>query len=276
MSAGCEGVEVCHSHADIDHAFMYALYRDNLLGCFNDQLLIQSHLSGPQFIVNTVSHGGRHQITDAWHVPYTTVPGGSIAMETMALLSPYARKSRELFDYTRAALSALGIENGAAHSDLRFTPNGPALIETNARLMGGAMDRLSYQAAGMRTQASRYADILTAQPSEAARLIGTDYTVERHLTKVFFVFKEAAIVDGVAGLAKLKSLRSYHAHYRPLDEGERVWRTSDSLFCGGAVYLVHDDPHQIDADVRQFRRWEREGALYSLVPLTEEERGVMQ
>ncbi len=73
------------------------------------------------------------------------------------------------------------------------------------------------------------------------------------------------------GLSKLKALPSFHGHYRGLGKGARVWRTSDSLFCGGVVYLVHDDSKQIDADLQQFREWEAAGELYAIGPVTTEE-----
>ncbi len=268
LSAGSDGVVICNDHDDIDLAFSQALFRENLLGCFNERLLVQSYLSGPQFIVNTVSHNGRHCVTDAWHYSYRTVRGGSIAAGSMELLDPKLPANRALIDYTLEVLPALGIENGAAHSELRWTPEGPVLIETGARLMGGAMDADSYRAAGLPTQASRYADVLTMEDGDEDAVMGNSrYTFARQLTKVFFIFEEAAEVCSVDGLEKLRTLPSFHAHYRALEPGARVWRTSDSLFCGGAVYLVHDDPRQIEKDVQQFRDWEAVGELYGLQAL---------
>jgi hypothetical protein len=272
LSAGSDGVVICNHHADIDHAFAQALYRENLLGCFNDRLMVQSYLSGPQFIVNTVSRGGRHFVSDAWQVAYRTVPGGSIAAGSMTLLDPSLSVSRELIAYTLAVLPALGIENGAAHSELRMTPEGPALIETGTRLMGGAMDAAPYRAAGLPTQASRYADALTASNAVNYSAPGkSTYVFKRNLVKALFVFDHAGTVRDTDGLSKLKALPSFHSHYRGLETGARVWRTSDSLFCGGVVYLVHDDPKQIEADLRQFREWGAAGELYALDPVTTEE-----
>ncbi|CAB3772818.1 ATP-grasp domain-containing protein [Paraburkholderia humisilvae] len=261
LSAGSDGVVICHDHADIHRAVYAALFHDNLLGGFNDSLLIQSYLEGPQFIVNTVSQRGTHHVTDAWHVDYRIVRGGSMAMESMTLLDPDAPPSHALFDYTRRAISALGIENSPAHSELRITEQGPALIETGARLMGGMMDAPSYAVAGLPTQASRFADLLAAPRDPVGP--GT-YERRRHLAKVFFVFGDSGRVTSTQGLRKLASLPSFHAHYRPLAPGARVWRTSDSLFCGGVVYLVHDDPLQIRLDIAQFRAWEAARALYAV------------
>jgi hypothetical protein len=78
----------------------------------------------------------------------------------------------------------------------------------------------------------------------------------------------AGEVRGTRGLSKLKMLPSFHAHYRALETGARVWRTSDSLFCGGVVYLVHENREQIHADIRQFREWEAAGELYAVATAT--------
>ncbi|MFC0397923.1 ATP-grasp domain-containing protein [Paraburkholderia rhizosphaerae] len=265
LSAGSDGVVICYDHADIDRAVHAALYRDNLLGGFNDSLVIQSYLRGPQFIVNTVSANGRHRVTDAWHVHCRNVCGGSPAMCSMTLLDPDAELSVALFDYTKRAISALGIENGPAHSELRLTEAGPALIETGARLMGGMMDAPSYAVAGLPTQASCFADRLVARADNvfAERDV---YERRRHFAKVFFVFNDGGYVASTDGLRRLAKLPSFHAHYRRLERGARVWRTSDSLFCGGVVYLIHDDPVQIRMDIAQFRAWEDAGALYAIEP----------
>jgi hypothetical protein len=272
LSAGSDGVVICRDHADIDHAFAQALYRENFLGCFNDRLMIQSYLAGPQFVVNTVSRNKRHFVTDAWHVAYRTVPGGAIAIGSMTLLDPEQQMSRALFDYSLAVLPALGIENGAAHSELRMTAQGPALIETSASLMGSAMDLDPYRAAGLPTQASRYADVLTMSASASRSVAGNGtYALKRHLAKVFFIFDRAGEVYDTEGLSKLKTLPSFHAHYHALEKGAQVWRTSDSLFRGGVVYLVHDEFEQIEWDIQRFREWEAAGDLYATVPAMADE-----
>jgi hypothetical protein len=275
LSAGSDGVVICNRHADIDHAFAQSLYRENLLGCFNDRLMIQSYLSGPQFIVNTVSRGGRHFVSDAWEVAYRTVPRGSIVVGSMRLLDPSQSVSRELIAYTLAVLPALGIENGAAHTELRMTPQGPALIETDACVMSEAMDAAPYRAAGLPTQAGRYADVLMTSDAVNYSAAGEScYGFKRHLTKVFFVFDQPGTVRDAGGLSRLKALASFCGHYRSLEEGARVGRTLGSLCCGGVVYLVHDDPRQIEADLRQLREWEAEGELYAVSPVASEESSV--
>lgn len=272
LGAGADGVVICNHHADIDQAFAQTLYRENLLGSFNDRLMIQSYLSGPQFVVNTVSRSGRHFVSDVWQVAYRMVPGGASAASSMTLLDPSRPVSRDLIAYTLATLRALGIENGAAHSELRMTPQGPALTEAGASLMDGAMDAAPYHAAGLPTQASRYAGAMMASNAVNCSAQSENmYVFKRNLVKVFFEFGQRATVRDTQGLSRLKALPSFHGHYGGLGKGAHVWRSSDSRFRGGVVYLVHDDPKQIERDLQQFREWEAAGELYALGAVATEE-----
>lgn len=267
-SAGSDGVTICQNHEDIDSAFKKALGRVNGMGGYNDRLLVQSFLSGPQYIVNTVSHTGRHYITDAWEMdlrsnPQLVIPGG------ITLMDPVSLRAQALFDYTLAVLDALGIENGAGHAELKWTPEGPALIEIGARLMGAAMDGESYEAAGQETQARVYSRVLAGTDAVRNAIFARPHYIRRrHMTKVLFNFEADATVRDTDGLARLSTLPSFHAHYRGLKQGDRVWKTADWLACGGIMYLIHDDPKVIAADIATIRQWEGSGALYGLEPKT--------
>ncbi len=254
-SAGSDGVSICNSHTDIEIAVANTLHRNNFMGCYNDRLLLQSYLSGPQFIVNTVSRDGRHYVTDVWHQP-VSIAGSAPVPREIHLLDPRTPTVRSLIAYTLDALDALGIENGAAHSELKWTPKGPALIETGARLMGAAMDRPSYAAADMESQAMVYADMLAGTEQERDALFARRrYALKRHMTKLLFNFQEAAEISSTDGLGRLRSLPSFHAHYRGLAKGDRVQKTADWLCRGGVVYLIHVDPDQIAADIDTIRAW---------------------
>jgi biotin carboxylase len=262
-SAGSDGVSVCACMGDVERAFAGAMNRRNFMGLCNERLLLQSYLSGPQFIVNTVSRDGLHYVSDAWYMTVGT-PWSPTAMRELHLLEPSLALAQALFDYTKTAITALGIENGAAHSELRWTPNGPALVETNARIMGAAMDPVPYRAAGLPTQASCFAEAITSPAQFESTLARGHYEFRQHLTKVFFLFEHAGEIGGVGGLDRLSALPSFHAHYRALRPGDRVWRTSDTLARGGTVYLVHAERPRILADLERIRAWEKQGALYAV------------
>jgi ATP-grasp domain-containing protein len=271
-SAGSDGVYICRHQSDIARAVASELGRKNFVGCRNDSLLVQSYLPGPQFIVNAVSHGGRHYVTDVWRQT-TAIRGSAVVPSHIDLLDPREPRVAAMIEYTHSVLAALGIENGASHSELKWTSKGAALIETGARLMGAAMDSPSYRFARADSQAMVYALVLTGTDTEREELFARrHYAPKRQMTKLLFEFQEAAEIRGTDGLDRLCTLPSFHAHYRPLDKGARVWKTADWLCCGGVVYLVHDDPDQIASDIDSFRTWERRGQLYDLEPIATKAR----
>jgi hypothetical protein len=223
-----------------------------------------------QFIVNTVSQGGRHFVTDAWAM-LLTPSGSAVTLEGFELLDPSAATPSALIDYALRTLADLGIVNGAAHTQLQWTTQGPALVGTAACLTGMAMDGPSYRAAGIETQASVYARVLAGSSAERDMLFkGHRYRLAHHMTKLLFNFREPAEVRNLAGLDRLRALPSFHAHARPLAVGDRVRQTAAWLARGGVVYLIHDDVRQIGADAKQFRRWHGHGELYGLAPLSAE------
>lgn len=269
-SAASDGVSICHSHEEIARAFDTTLNRANIFGEINHELLLQEYLDGEQYIVNTVSRDGRHYVTDAWHVRFVGRAGFGMAFDSVDLLDPSAPLAQALIDYTFEAITALGIQNGAAHSELRWTANGPRLIETGARVMGAAMDGPSYRAAEARTQASAYAEILLGDKAGRDMLFAQrHYARKRRLSKVFFTFEGAGTITATHDLANLATLATFHAHYRAAQPGARVWKSEDALCCGGVVYLVghagDEACAQVDADLARLREMEAGGTLYSVV-----------
>jgi hypothetical protein len=88
---------------------------------------------------------------------------------------------------------------------------------------------------------------------------------------LLFRFPRRARVTNLDGLERLQSLPSFAAHESPLTLGEIVEPRSTWRGHGGLVYLIHDDPAQIGADIRQFRDWEARAELYGLRPLAKTE-----
>ena len=124
----------------------------------------------------------------------------------------------------------------------------------------------------MTTQAGVYASALAGIEAERQAIFAAPhYAFVRPMSKVFFLFEGEGEVETTAGLARLPELPSFHALYRPIRKGARVWRTDDSLACGGTMYLVHDEAGQIADDIDQIRAWERQGLLYGVKPEGEPE-----
>lgn len=264
-SAASDNVSICQNLIDVRLACRKALGAKTLFGDTNKELVVQSWLDGPMYVVNTVSRDGRHFMTDAWLNHIRLIRDDTIFLDSLEWLNPDSDIASKLLSYTFEALDALGIVNGPAHSEVKWTANGPALVETGARLMGGAMDRESYTAAGLKCQSTYFAlDLLQPDSMNALRDRRDRCAPGRHITKIFFDFNQYGTIKSVEGLKRLNELRTFHAIYRPLPAGTRVQPTALNTGYGGTIYLVHDDSDLIKQDRETIRKWHQNGMLYQI------------
>jgi hypothetical protein len=223
----------------------------------------------PQFAVNAICEGGRPLVTDAWRVLLVTGESG-LRLGGFRLLDPELAESKTLFAFACGVLNKLGIVEGAAHTRLAWTADGPTLIGAASCLAADPMDRSPYLAAGLHTQASVLASSLAGVWHDCdANLPARRYRLTRHMTKLLFNFTTPAAIVSVAGLSRLRQLASFHSLHRPLARGDWVQPSTARVAEGGVVYLVHDKVEQIGADASQFRLWETRGQLYGLATLAE-------
>ncbi|MFC6581254.1 ATP-grasp domain-containing protein [Planomonospora parontospora] len=111
-------------------------------------VLLEELLTGPEVSVETVSADG--------DVHVVGVTGKSLAGEPWFVESghvfPAALEAGLAGQVARtavAAVQALGLDRGVAHTELRLTPDGPALIEVNPRPAGNRITELVRRVTGV-------------------------------------------------------------------------------------------------------------------------------
>jgi carbamoyl-phosphate synthase large subunit len=117
----------------------YNEYRDKLtrtLAFSNDQsYLIEQFIDGPEFSVETVTYMGTTdviQFTEKMITPYPeTVEIGHTQPASLSL-----EQRLEMANVVSNAIKALGIDNSAAHVELKLSRSGPVIIEVGPRLGG--------------------------------------------------------------------------------------------------------------------------------------------
>lgn len=134
-SSSSDHVFYCYTRSEIIQAF-YSIYKNkDLYEMTNEMVLVQEYIAGDEYIVNSVSCNGVHVITDMWRG--LSLNTKQVSQDEYAeLISPTQSTYETLKTYTEQVLTTLGIRQGAAHSEIRLSPNGPCLIETGARLAG--------------------------------------------------------------------------------------------------------------------------------------------
>ncbi|MFE1986754.1 ATP-grasp domain-containing protein [Streptomyces mirabilis] len=148
--AGSAGVTVVASPEELEPAWlaarearvMYGLRRD---GC----VLIQDHVPGREFSVESVT---QHGVTTHLCITRKHTTGGIHRVELGHALPARlpAATERALLDQADRAIAAVGVRNGATHTELVLSPDGRCtVLEIGARLGAGHIGVLIQHALGI-------------------------------------------------------------------------------------------------------------------------------
>lgn len=112
-----------------------------------DGFLMEALVSGPEFSVETFSFAGRHVVVA---VTEKTVSPAHFAELGHAVPARITEDVHERIRTTVTAfLDAVGLTDGPAHTELRYGPDGPVVIESHNRVGGGCINELVLSAYGV-------------------------------------------------------------------------------------------------------------------------------
>jgi hypothetical protein len=135
-SASTDGVFICRDAEDVRRAFPAILTAKDIFDDPNEQVLVQSYLSGTEYIVDTVGVDGHTVVCGVWEYDKRLLRNGKPIYNRDILIDPADPVVAPLVAYTRQVLDALGVRNGPAHSEIIVTEKGPVVVEVGARLNG--------------------------------------------------------------------------------------------------------------------------------------------
>jgi len=255
-SAGSDDVYVCESGQEVIAAAGRVLGKKNLMLRMNDAVLIQEYLEGDEYIVNTVSRAGQHWFTDAWLSGKAVLAAGRKIYDFEDLLDPGDERLAQILPYIADVLDALGIREGPAHTELILTAAGPRLLETAARISGlanpAALDRA--------TGANQVSLTLDCYLRGGAGLAGRSALYQRKAMArcVNLIAHREIPLPTRTILDALEQLPAFHdARFRVADAA-MTRRTVDLNSSPGVVFLIHEDPAEIEKAYDSLRSIERE------------------
>lgn len=120
-----------------------------------------------------------------------------------------------LGEVARAAIAALGLGWGAAHTELRVTPDGPVVIEVNPRLAGGMIPSLVRLAGGADLVDAVVARASGHDPSPAPR-------PRSHASIRFVVADRPGTIAAIRGLNRARSAAGLVAAEITVGVGDQV------------------------------------------------------
>jgi biotin carboxylase len=162
---------------------------------------------------------------------------------------------RDLIEYGLGRLDAVGLRWWGAHTEIMMTPDGPRLLEINARLAGAGNPAVTMIASGG-SQVTRIVDICAGRGAD----LPNGYILHRTVMAVFLMAHSTGVVRNAEVYDKARGLPSYHSSYHLVTSGTQVEASTD-LFASmqmGYIILAHDKPEQVYADREAIRELERE------------------
>jgi biotin carboxylase len=256
-SCGTDNVMACPSPEEVRAAHEKIMTSTDRFGKPNETVLAQQFLEGDEYYVNTVSRDGTHRTVDIWRYYKRPDPGGTFVYDYDEPLAPDDPDAKKLERYTHQVLDALEIHNGAAHTEVMLTADGPVLVECAARIGGAHAPDVLRRCFG-----TNQVDLLAlsvAKPDEFDRLPTTARPLLQRTRSVSLINpRDSGVVPSHESMAEIRALPShaYTSMWHP--EGRRLPRTIDAGTAPGLIYLVSDDPAVILADYQKLRQIERD------------------
>ncbi|MFF2076874.1 ATP-grasp domain-containing protein [Kitasatospora sp. NPDC058162] len=151
MGNGSLGVRLIRSTDEVDAAWHWL----QALGI--DTFLVEQLLDGPEFSVETFSVGGVHEV-----VAITgKVTGDGVVELGHVIPAPIPEaEAAQIREFVADVLSAIGLVDGPAHTEVILTSEGPRVVESHARRGGDSipelveivrgvdLEKLAYEVAG--------------------------------------------------------------------------------------------------------------------------------
>jgi biotin carboxylase len=223
------------------------------------EVLLEEYVGGVELAVNgMVDRAGDFLITDVWLYDRRESHGvPNLYYETTKVGT--GDLFWELARYAAAVIDTLELRRAPVHMEVKVDDHGPCLIEVGARLPGGNQPMLASRLHGrslFELAACHYLDELPLSPKDV------DYERYDQLA--------ACIVSGIQpvplsavralhGLPEVEALPSFVGTGLLRRPGMPLARTIDLRSKSYEVYLMHEDPEQVERDakaVRELLRYE--------------------
>lgn len=250
-SSSSDSVFYCANEQEISSAFSSIHNKCDMYNKVNEEVLAQQYIDGNEYIVNSVSCRGKHFITDIWK--------GYSADRTKVSHDQYADLVRAdeaefkvLCEYTQAVLDAVGIINGAGHSEIRLSSAGPCLIEIAARLPGkvdftAISTIFGYNQLQLLITAALDPDFFLARPPY-------QYLARKYSRYVYLSSSYEGKVIHKPNFSDIMHIPSFYSLSFNLDQGDTLLLTSKQHRNPrpGYGYLIADTKEQLLLDYDNF------------------------
>lgn len=259
-SAGADGFKLCHSMDEAREYFDFLNSSDRWCGAQGRGVLLQEFLEGTEYIVDHVSCDAEHKTTMLWMYDFQEVNGNRVCVAQRPVPSD-SMMAKELVAYTRQCLNALGVRNGATHTEVMWTSAGPCLVEVNCRCQGGT--GFWVPLCRKMTGYSQVDAVIGAYlKQEAFHVLPNMPTFLTSGDIIHLVSYEERLITAMPGLEAVRGLSSFTDVALNVELGEMTCKTTDWNTLTGVVALCHPDPAVLAAHTCLIRSMEASGSFF--------------
>lgn len=238
--AGSRGVLLLHRRADLAG---WGLELESY--GYDDPVLVEEYLRGPEFSVESMSFDGSHHVAGITRkelgIPPLFVEMGHV--HPAPLPSPMRDAMVEL---TSTLLDLAGYRNGPAHTEIIWTGDGPRLVESQARLGGDRIFRLVELATGVDLERAMFTVLAGHRPALAPQRCG--------VARIAYFQFRPGVLESIGGLDEAAALPFVHDLHIPFAPGDVVPPVRDSKSRHGYVIVTGDTHRQAAANLAEVRR----------------------
>mmetsp|Transcript_8819 Transcript_8819/g.19233 ORF Transcript_8819/g.19233 Transcript_8819/m.19233 type:complete len:434 (-) Transcript_8819:508-1809(-) len=245
-SAGSDGVTLCLSKEDVEVAFHLLIGKINGLGMVNSSILVQEYLEGQEYVIDMVSRDGEHKVAGIWLYDRRAANGAGFVLFGQKMLEADAEHVREIIEYQKKVVDALGIRNGPTHGEVKWFRGEPVLVEVGARCHGGdglwvklASEAFGYNQVQCTIEAYLYPERFALIPAEPAVRLA-------HACIKWCVNYTDGIFQHVdtANMADVTAHSAYRGHQIFHHQGKKVVKTQTCFSWAGSI-LIADTSEEV-------------------------------
>jgi len=226
---GARGVRRVDTIAELEEALIQALYYSR-----TKTAIVEEYLDGDEFSLDALVHNGEITICGfadrhIYYPPYFIEMG-----HTMPTIQSDAVKA-EVIRVFSLGIKALGITNGAAKGDMKYTKKGAMVGEIAARLSGGYMSGWTFPYASGVELTKNAIRIALGQGPESLNPLKDSVCAERALISI------PGVIKTIGGVHKAENLDGVKHVFMRVKEGDTVVFPKNNVEkCGNIIALAQD------------------------------------
>jgi Biotin carboxylase len=264
QSAGSQGLFLCNNLSDVENAVSTLLTMIDIFGRPITEVLVQERIRGTEYIVNTVSCNGIHKMNSVLRYKKQATPEGGYIYDYIETISRLESGHSDMVQYALKVADAIGIKYGMVHGEYVIDRNGPVLIEVNCRPMGCSMTAEYLDSIYGQHETDTTLDCYLAPEKFMANLDKPYRPKRKGVLKLIIVPGDREVEDHPVWQVG-SQLRSIYKIAAGNGTAARLYhKTRDLESNGGILYLVHDDEHVVQQDLKLLKEIEHRYFQYIL------------